>query len=75
MGFLSSPPPAPMPPPPPPPPAPPPPPTPMAPGVQKARKNTRRRAALAGGRKGTILTGPGGLSTTAQTTKKTLLGQ
>lgn len=61
--------------PPPPPPAPPEPPTPVEPGVRKARKESRRRAALSEGRKSTILTSAQGLSSEAQTTKKTLLGQ
>ena len=42
-------------------------------GVRKARSDiqNRARAAVAGG---TLLTGPGGLTTTANTQKKTLLG-
>ncbi len=66
-----------------PPPPPPPPPEPqvelkrpklMDEGVRKAREEaTKRRAAFA--RSGTLLTGAGGLSSDANTQKKTLLGQ
>ncbi len=63
-------------PPPPPPPVqmPAPPPTPVSAAVKAARKAQKRTAALAQGRKSTILTGPRGLLTEADITKKTLLG-
>jgi len=68
-----------IPPPPPPPPLPPPPPpapTPLDPGVRRVREQTRRRAAVAGGRRSTIATAGGaqGLTGAAPGTKKTLLG-
>lgn len=64
----------------------PPPPPPRAPtirqprladeGVRKAQTDVERRnRQFAGLRGGTLLTGPGGLTTTASTQKKTLLGQ
>ncbi len=44
-------------------------------GVRKAQSDVERRnRQFAGLRGGTLLTGPGGLSTTANTSKKTLLG-
>ncbi len=44
-------------------------------GVRKAQSDTEaRNRQFAGLRGGTLLTGPGGLSTTANTQKKTLLG-
>ncbi len=66
---------APPPPPPPPVPAPPPPPPQVAdPQVQAAGKAARAKATNAVGPSSTILTGPQGLQTPAQTTNKTLLG-
>ena len=61
--------------PPPLPPAPPPPPKDVDPEVQKAREDERRRARLAAGRSGTILTGGQGVTAPAYTAGKTLLGQ
>lgn len=58
--------------PPPLPPVPAPPPAPSDPAVQKAKTQSKQLAALAAG--STILTSPGGLTTPASTTKKTLLG-
>jgi hypothetical protein len=44
-------------------------------GVRKAQSDTKERARkFAGTRGGTLLTGPGGLSTEANTQKKSLLG-
>lgn len=44
-------------------------------GVRKAQTDTEKKARqFAGTRGGTLVTGPGGLSTTANTQKKTLLG-
>ncbi len=44
-------------------------------GVRKAQSDTKDKARqFAGTRSGTLLTGPGGLSTEANTQKKTLLG-
>lgn len=44
-------------------------------GVRKAQSDTEaRNRQFAGLRGGTLITGPGGLSTTANTQKKTLLG-
>lgn len=62
--------------PPPLPPPPPPPPTPADPQVRRVREQTRRRAALSGGRRSTIRTAGGaqGLVGNAPGTKKTLLG-
>ena len=66
----------PAPPPPPPPPVqlPPAPPTQASPAVVAARKAEKQALALNQGRKSTILTGPRGLLTEADTQKKTLLG-
>jgi len=50
------------------------PPTPVSAAVKAARKTQKRTAALAQGRKSTILTGPRGVLTEADITKKTLLG-
>lgn len=61
-----------------PPPVPPPvapPPTPADPAVVQAGMAARQRAVAAMGATGTILTGPGGLTTPASTATKTLLGQ
>lgn len=44
------------------------------PAVTRARQSERQRAAIAGGRQGTILTRPDAMDP-ANTTKKTLLGQ
>ena len=59
----------------------PPPPTPPAPApqrsdpaVSRARKKDKQQAALAGGRKSTVLTGGSGLTGSANGAKKTLLG-
>lgn len=60
--------------PPPPPPEPPPPATEVDPAVQKARANSKQRAALATGRNRTILTDPSGLTGDVATSGKTLLG-
>ncbi len=44
-------------------------------GVRKAQSDTRDKARqFAGTRSGTLVTGAGGLTTDANTTKKTLLG-
>lgn len=61
-------------------PAPPPPPpakvpTPVDEGVSKAREEEKRKALLAQGRQSTLLTGSQGLTSEAQTQRKTLLGQ
>ena len=62
-----------------PPPPPPPPPQAATPAESeeagRARDNERRRRRAATGARSTILTGPGGLGTTAPTVTKTLLGQ
>ncbi len=50
-------------------------PTRQDPEVKRARTETRRRALAAAGRTSSIVTSALGLSTTASTTKKTLLGQ
>jgi hypothetical protein len=55
-------------------PAPPPPPSLPDSGVQDAGQNQRNLAAMAYGAGQTILTGPQGLQTKANTTAKTLLG-
>lgn len=44
-------------------------------GVRKARQDTQNQAKQAAALGGTLLTGAGGLTTTANTSKKTLLGQ
>ncbi len=44
------------------------------PGVSAAREDERRRRAAAAGQSSTILTGAGGLTQSAQTGQKTLLG-
>lgn len=49
-------------------------PTPADPVVGQARTRQRQRAALAGGRRSTILTGGRGLLTPADTARKTILG-
>jgi len=72
MSFFSAPK---MPAPPPLPPAPPPIPTPVDPAITGVRENIRRRQAASGGRGKTIATSAQGLSTEAQTTNKSLLGQ
>lgn len=56
------------------PPALPPPPTAADPEVARARSRQRERAALAGGRQGTVQTSGLGLLTPASTAKKTLVG-
>jgi hypothetical protein len=61
--------------PPPPPPPPPEPPKMVDEAVVKARTDERKRAALAAGSAGTIKTSPQGLTDTANTAGKTLLGQ
>lgn len=43
--------------------------------VKRARDRTKQQALAAGGRSGTILTGPGGATTPAPVGFKTLLGQ
>lgn len=43
-------------------------------GVRKAREDAKKRNRMAGARSQTLLTGPQGLTTTANTQKKTLLG-
>lgn len=60
-----------------------PPPTPTLPSpaeaeaqaIEKAKEEARKKRALSVGFEQTLLTGPGGLTSTAPTTKKTLLGQ
>lgn len=44
------------------------------PGVSAAREDERRRRAASAGQSSTILTGAGGLTQSAQTGQKTLLG-
>lgn len=44
-------------------------------GVAKARSDSRRRQVAFANRGGTLVTGAGGLFTTASTQKRTLLGQ
>lgn len=44
-------------------------------GVRKARDEQARKAKRAAALGGTLLTGPGGLTSTANLQKKTLLGQ
>lgn len=56
------------------PPAPPAPPTPQDPSVTKAKLRNKQVAALAAGRSSTILTSGLGLTTPANTAKKSLLG-
>ena len=77
MGSLVSGPkmPDPLPPPPPPPEPPQAAPPAESPEGRAAREAERRRRRAATGPRSTILTGPGGLGTTAPTTNKTLLGQ
>jgi len=60
--------------PPPPPPPPPPLPRPLDPAITRARRKDRQQAALAQGRRGTILTSGLGLTDPATSAKKTLLG-
>lgn len=49
-------------------------PTEVDPAVSAAREDERRRRAAAAGQRSTILTGAGGLTQSAQTGQKTLLG-
>lgn len=49
-------------------------PTQADPAIKKVRQNVRQRAAASGGNKSTIATSAQGLTTTAPTTKKSLLG-
>jgi hypothetical protein len=48
--------------------------TPLDEGVRRVREDTRRRAALSGGRQSTIVTSAQGLTTPAPTAPKSLLG-
>lgn len=52
-----------------------PPPKPADSEVQQARERSRRKSLAARGRSSTILTGPQGVTSQANTQRKTLLGQ